>query len=144
MNSKLYKLALWYIKKCNAKCKNRYYKEEVESLKRLTYLGFDKYLLLYGADAEWQIFNKYDALDNAIQRLAEYENIGTVEEFKALKEETNKKYLDDDSLLFCCKHGLSVNKSDYTETELAAIKAKALQEEQKYRNKNREKLYNFV
>ena len=144
MNSKLYKLALWYIKKCNAKCKNRYYKEEVESLKRLTYLGFDKYLLLYGADAEWQIFNKYDALDNAIQRLAEYENIGTVEEFKALKEETNKKYLDDDSLLFCCKHGLSVNKSDYTETELAAIKAKALQEEEKYRNKNREKLYNFV
>lgn len=92
MNSKLYKLALWYIKKCNAKCKNQY-KEKFESLKpltRLTYWGFDKYLLLYGADAEWQIFNKYDVLDNAIQRLAEYENIGTVEEFKALKKESLK------------------------------------------------------
>ena len=45
MNSKLYKLALWYIKKCNAKCENRY-KEKVESLARLTYWAFDKYLLL--------------------------------------------------------------------------------------------------
>lgn len=87
MNIKLYKLALWYIKKCNAKCKNRY-KEKVESLTRLTYLAFDKYLLLYGGDAEWQIFDKYDVLNNAIQRLAEYENIGTVEEFKALKKES--------------------------------------------------------
>lgn len=85
MNSKLYKLALWYIKKCNTKCKNRY-KPKVELLTRLTYCGFDKYLLLYGADAEWQIFDKYDVLDNAIQRLAEYENIGTVEEFKSLKK----------------------------------------------------------
>ena len=85
MNSKLYKLALWYIKKCNAKCANQY-KEKVESLNRLTYRTHDKYLLLYGADAEWQIFNKYDVLDNAIQRLGEYENIGTVEEFKNLKK----------------------------------------------------------
>ena len=84
MNSKLYKLALWYIKKCNAKFENQY-KEKVKSLSRLTYLGSDKYLLLYGADAEWQIFDKYDVLDNAIQKLGEYENIGTVEEFKALK-----------------------------------------------------------
>ena len=89
MNSKLYKLALWYIKKCNAKCENQY-KEKVESLNRLTYRTHDKYLLLYGADAEWQIFNKYDVLDNAIQRLAEYENIGTVEEFKSLKKEPFK------------------------------------------------------
>ena len=104
MNSKLYKLALWYIKKCNAKnakCENRY-KEKVESLTRLTYWAFDKYLLLYGADAEWQIFNKYDVLDNAIQRLAEYENIGTVEEFKALKKESFKyevKYEDENFVL---------------------------------------------
>lgn len=90
MNSKLYKLALLYIKKCNAKCKNQY-KEKVESLTRLTYPAFDKYLLIYGADAEWQIFDKYDVLDNAIQRLAEYENIGTVEEFKVLKKESFKK-----------------------------------------------------
>ena len=52
----------------------------------MTYWNFDKYMLLYGADAEWQIFGRYDVLDNAIQRLGEYENIGTVEEFKALKE----------------------------------------------------------
>ena len=89
MNSKLYKLALWYIKKCNSKCENQY-KEKVELLTRLTYWGFDKYLLLYGDDAEWQIFDKYDVLDNAIQRLAEYENIGTVEEFKDLKKESFK------------------------------------------------------
>lgn len=91
MNSKLYKLALWYIKKCNAKCKNQY-KEKVESLTRLTYPAFDKYLLIYGADAEWQIFDKYDVLDNAIQRLAEYENIGTVEEFKALKKRKKEEF----------------------------------------------------
>ena len=104
MNSKLYKLALWYIKKCNVKCKNQY-KEKVKSLKsltRLTYWGFDKYLLLYGCDAEWQIFDKYDVLNNAIQRLAEYENIGTVEEFKALKKELLKyevKYEDKNFVL---------------------------------------------
>lgn len=101
MNSKLYKLALLYIKKCNAKCKNQY-KEKVESLTRLTYPAFDKYLLIYGADAEWQIFDKYDVLDNAIQRLAEYENIGTVEEFKALKKNHSKyevKYEDKNFVL---------------------------------------------
>lgn len=87
MNGKLYKLALWYIKKCNAKYKDQY-KEKVESLPKLTYYQSNKYKLLYGADAEWQIFDKYDVLDNAIQRLAEYENIGTVEEFKALKKES--------------------------------------------------------
>ena len=87
MNSKLYKLALWYIKKCNTKYKDQY-KEKVESLPKLTYYQSNKYKLLYGADAEWQIFDKYDVLDNAIQRLAEYENIGTVEEFKALKKES--------------------------------------------------------
>ena len=64
--------------------------------------------------------------------------------YRDIEEETNKKYLDDDSLFFCCKHGLSVNKSDYTEAELAEIKAKALQEEEKYRNKNRENLYNIL
>lgn len=85
MSRKLYKLALWYIKKCNAKWANPY-KAKVESLPRLTYRTHDKYMLLYGNDAEWRIFNKYDVLDNAIQKLAEYENIGTVEELKTLKE----------------------------------------------------------
>ena len=64
--------------------------------------------------------------------------------YRDIEEEINKKYLDDDSLLFCCKHGLSVNKSDYTEAELAAIKAKALQEKEERRNKNRENLYNIL
>ena len=64
--------------------------------------------------------------------------------YRDIEEETNKKYLDDDSLWFCCKHGLSVNKSDYTEAELAAIKAKALQEKEENRNKNRENLYNIL
>ena len=55
MSSRLYKLALWYIKKCNAKWENRR-KEKVESLTRLTYWNFGKYMLHYGADAEWQFF----------------------------------------------------------------------------------------
>lgn len=55
MSSRLYKLALWYIKKCNAKWVN-HYKEKVESLNRLTYWTFSKYMLNYGADAEWQFF----------------------------------------------------------------------------------------
>ena len=88
MSGKLYKLALWYIKKCNSKCTIQY-KEKIKSLPRLTYKTSDKYMLLYGADAEWRIFNKYDVLDNAIQRLAEYENIGTVEELKTLKSRCN-------------------------------------------------------
>ena len=64
--------------------------------------------------------------------------------YRDIEEETNTKYLDDDTLLFCCKHGLSINKSDYTEAELAAIKAKVLQEKEEYRNKNRENLYNIL
>ena len=43
-------------------------------------------MLDYGADAEWQSFDRYEVLDNAIQKLAKYENIGTVEELKTLKE----------------------------------------------------------
>ena len=85
MSSKLYKLALWYIKKCNSKCTIQY-KEKVESLPKLTYKTHDKYMLLYGNDAEWRILNKYDVLDNAIQRLAAYENIRTVEELKTLNK----------------------------------------------------------
>lgn len=61
-----------------------------------------------------------------------------------LEEKINTKYLDGDTLLFCCKHDLSINKSDYTEIELNAIKAKALQEKEEYRNKNRENLYNIL
>ena len=64
--------------------------------------------------------------------------------YRDVEEETNKKYLDDDTLWFCCEHGLSVNKSDYTEAELVEIKAKALKEQEENRNKNRENLYNIL
>ena len=72
MSGKLYKLALWYIGKCNAKWDKP--KKEIETLDRLTYKNFEKYYLFCGADAEWQKFSRYDVLDNAIQKLAKYEN----------------------------------------------------------------------
>ena len=56
----------------------------------------------------------------------------------------NEKYLDDDSFLFCCKYGLSVNKKDYTESELAAIKAKALQEIEEVKSANKKKLHSIL
>ena len=59
-------------------------------------------------------------------------------------DKVNEKFLDDDSLWFCCKHGLSVNKKDYTESELAAIKVKALQEQEEIKNANKEKLYSIL
>ena len=64
--------------------------------------------------------------------------------YRDVEEETNKKYLDDDSLWFCCKHGLSVNKKDYTESELAAIKVKALQEKEEIKSVNKEKLHSIL
>ena len=74
MASKLYKLALWYIEKCNNKWSKHSYGEKLKSLHRLTYWNFGKYMLTYGADAEWRIFSRYEVLDNAIQKLAKYEN----------------------------------------------------------------------
>jgi len=74
MKSKLYKLALWYIEKCNGKWDKRKYEDKLKSLDRLTYWNFGKYMLTYGADAEWRIFSRYEVLDNAIQKLAKYEN----------------------------------------------------------------------
>ena len=56
----------------------------------------------------------------------------------------NEEFLDDDSLWFCCKHGLSVNKKDYTESELAAIKVKALQEKEEINGANKEKLHSIL
>ena len=77
---KLYKLAIWYIRKCNSKWdktikENRTIKE-IRSLDRLTYRegGSKKAYLYYGADAEWKSFSRYNVLDNAIQKLAEYED----------------------------------------------------------------------
>ena len=59
-------------------------------------------------------------------------------------DKINEKYLDDDSVLFCCKYGLSVNKKDYTESELTAIKAKALQEIEEVKSANKKKLHSIL
>lgn len=72
MERRLYKLALWYIEKCNLKWNVP--KKEIKTLDRLTYKNFGKYMLFYGADAEWKKFSRYDVLDNAIQKLASYED----------------------------------------------------------------------
>ena len=90
---KLYKLAVWYIGICNDRWQKSKQKQ-LESLYRLTYKSPDnKYLLLYGADAEWRKFSCYDVLDNAIPNLRTFEDIGTVEEFRRLqaKEEIRRK-----------------------------------------------------
>ena len=81
MANKLYKLALWYIEKYNSKWGKRSFKNELNSLDRLTYWNFGKYTLAYGVDDEWRVFSRYEVLDNAIQKLAEYEN--GIEEIRA-------------------------------------------------------------
>ena len=63
---------------------------------------------------------------------------------RATIDKINEEFLDDDSLWFCCKYGLSVNKKDYTESELAAIKVKTLQEQEEIKNANKEKLYSIL
>lgn len=72
MKRKLYKLAIWYIGRCNAKWSKPV--KDIKSLDRLTYRSGDKAYLSYGSDAEWRNFSRYDVLDNAIQKLAEYED----------------------------------------------------------------------
>ena len=69
---KLYNLAVWYIGKCNLKWDKP--TKDIEKLDRLTYKNCGKAYLLYGADAEWRRFSRYYVLDNAIQRLAKYED----------------------------------------------------------------------
>lgn len=59
-------------------------------------------------------------------------------------DKINEEFLDDDSLWFCCKHGLSVNKKDYTESELTTIKVKALQEKEEIKSANKEKLHSIL
>lgn len=94
---KLYKLAIWYIGRCNNKWRTSKQKQ-LESLHRLTYKSLGtKYLLLYGADAEWRKFSRYDVLDNAIQKLGAFEDIGTVEEFRRLQAKEEIEIKDSDS-----------------------------------------------
>lgn len=73
MREKLYKLALKYIGKYNAKWNKSKLRTDIKSLDRLTYYTNKKAYLLYGADAEWRKFSSYEVLDNAIQKLAKYE-----------------------------------------------------------------------
>lgn len=79
----LYKLAVWYIGRCNKKWDRS--AEGLDTLEKLTYRNGDKSYLRYGMDAEWKNFSRYDVIDNAIQKLAEYEN-GTVEQQRSMYE----------------------------------------------------------
>lgn len=75
MKRKLYDLALWYIRKCNSKWKNDdYLQAELDKLDRLTYQVGDEVYLSYGLDKEWQNFNRYLVIQNAIRKLAIYED----------------------------------------------------------------------
>lgn len=74
LKSWLYKRAVAYIGKCNQEWERPNICRDLQNLDRLTYRNDDKAYLLYGADAEWSKFSRYEVLDNAIQKLAMYED----------------------------------------------------------------------
>lgn len=74
----LYKIALKYIGWCNKKPSD-ITSDYLKKMDRLTYHDCDKAYLSYGADEEWSKFKSYEVLDNAIQRLTEYEDVGEME-----------------------------------------------------------------
>ena len=51
---------------------------------------------------------------------------------------------DDDILLFCCKHSLSVFEEDYTQFELDEMKKASLKEQNVNKNENYLKLKNTL
>lgn len=51
---------------------------------------------------------------------------------------------DDDILLFCCKHNLSVFEEDYTQFELDEMKKASLKEQNVNKNENSSKLKNIL
>lgn len=51
---------------------------------------------------------------------------------------------DNDILLFCCEHGLSVCKEDYTQFELDEMKKAFLKERNENKTKNSLKLKNIL
>lgn len=69
----LYKIALKYIGWCNGMQPVIMY-DHLKNMDRLTYRNCDKAYLSYGADSEWSNFKSYEVLDNAIQKLADYED----------------------------------------------------------------------
>ena len=90
LKCKLYKLSLAYI--------GEFYKAVVDyeynlqygidilnNYSRLTYYNQDKAYLNYGADNEWKNMYHYEVIDNAIQKLAMYEDMDMD---TAMKEET--------------------------------------------------------
>ena len=74
----LYKIALKYIGWCNGRQSDVTY-GHLKNMDRLTYRNCDKAYLSYGADSEWSKFKSYEVLDNAIQKLAEYEDVEETE-----------------------------------------------------------------
>lgn len=91
----LYKIALKYIGWCNGGQYDVTY-GHLKNMDRLTYRNCDKAYLSYGADSEWSNFKSYEVLDNAIQRLAEYEDVGEMESVGPLM--SLRKYV---TLLIC-------------------------------------------
>jgi hypothetical protein len=63
--------------------------------------------------------------------------------FKKDKKETKKdEYLDDDVWWYCCKHGLALDKEDYSQWELDTLKAEAQKEKYEKHQKEFEILKN--
>ena len=75
LKCKLYKLSLAYIGEFNkARIDEFNLSDDLSRLNRLTYYMNDKTYLNYGADGEWKNMYRYEVIDNAIQKLAMYED----------------------------------------------------------------------
>lgn len=86
--NKLYPLALHIVSEVNKKDRNDKYIEcKLNKTDRLTYRRSDGHAyLLYGLSALWETFARYNVIDNAIQKLADYEDNELNED---LEEENN-------------------------------------------------------
>nr|DAH20445.1 MAG TPA: hypothetical protein [Bacteriophage sp.] len=75
MGGLLYKLAIRYIEQYNMHRRSLVDRRDIQRLSRLTYRSNTGWAyLFYGNDAEWSKFSRYDVLENAIQKLADYED----------------------------------------------------------------------
>ncbi len=64
---------------------------ESELRARLSYRVSGKAYLYRGSERHWEKMPRYDVLNSAISKLADYEDIGTVSEFRELKEKATAK-----------------------------------------------------
>lgn len=64
---------------------------ESELRARLSYRVSGKPYLYRGSERQWEKMPRYDVLNSAINKLADYEDIGTVSEFRELKEKATAK-----------------------------------------------------